>query len=350
MRSKLLLIHPISRLLLLLAGSIFAVWLMWTPPAITSAEVECGLLSGVSGSASTNSGVVDFEYADYSSSETRTVDGTTIAEASRVCVTDTGDADGYAWNTNAGWFDFGWCLSSVCEGIGQPEMDPDTGYWSGYIWSENIGWTMLDWDCTSCDTSLRMKTDVETGELSGYGWNDTVGWLKFSGGDVAQEILVPDLTAYPVVTISPDPLTATKYGTSSTPAAPLADGDEEYKVVVQFYVPDLSYPSGGYYLDDSEYEVTIEVNSASHLYTNQVAQAGDNAVVFPYSEAVYSSSDEGWVYTIRSFAPTSNVNGYDEDGDGSMDFYFDIDPADPDGLERSDSVNEYAIDALGFTV
>jgi hypothetical protein len=73
------------------------------------------------------------------------------------------------------------------------------------------------------------------------------------------------------------------------------------------------------------------------------------AVVFS-DVAVYNSETHAWELRIRSFVPTSNMNGYDQNGDGVIDYYFDVDPADPTGLTPSDSVNQFVLESIFLTV
>lgn len=332
-------------------------------------DTSCRLLSGISGYASDpDSGVVDFDYGDYAAGEDRAVDGILISDDDKVCVPeDSGAVIGYAWNPNAGWLQMDWCLDGKCTGLGQVKMD-SSGVWSGYAWSDEIGWVWFDWECSgvgvTCDITSRVHTDLTSGAVQGYAWNDHIGWIAFGGGTVMREL--SEVSVKPIVIVTPDPLKVTKYGLGPDPLekgvlpiAPFASGedDQEYVVIVQLYdTKNLTYLSG------DNYDVTVKITpkAGSFVCYDQIDQAcrddgdptNDTEAIFSPEDGVatYNVYTKGWEIAFRSYAPTSEMNGYDDDGDGVIDFYFDIDLTDPEALIPSDSTNHFAFGEIALIV
>lgn len=327
---------------------------------MAQAQEACTPISGVSGESNSNpnAGVIDFEYGQYLMGEDRVTQGALIAEDYRVCV----DAEGkmgttatdnaFAWNNNVGWLDFAWCVGTECSDIGQPQVDVATGYWSGYVWSEKIGWIWLDWNCPSCDTSLRVRSDLTTGVVSGYGWSDSLGWIDFGGASWVPP--VSEVTGYVFIEVTPDPITATKV------TAPLADGEDGYKVGVQVFVP-ATETEPAYFLSDDpdgdgtpdyEMKVTMTPTSDSRYCWDQISMTctDTEAVYFPDIYGVYDETSEMWWVTVHAYAPSSNVNGYDEDNDGVIDYYFDLDPDDPMGIARSSAANRFELESVNLSI
>ncbi|KKT75278.1 MAG: hypothetical protein UW70_C0036G0002 [Candidatus Peregrinibacteria bacterium GW2011_GWA2_44_7] len=271
---------------------------------------------------------------------------TTIAAEDRVCFDPEGRVygdSGYAWNTNAGWIDFNWSSDSA-DADYLPQVDlgflsdmayTGDAYWSGYAWSDTIGWIQFDWTCTGCDLTQRVHTVLPEGwpnvaldagvDVTGYAWSDEIGWINF-GSDATDETNVdqdlyvenPPVFAIPDVYLIPDPYEVNKYGLAGSDAAPLADGEDGYKLLVKLWNVDE-----GEYLDD-KYTHAVKINvtptSDSHVYLDQIAKTGD---AISFGAVTYDADLEGYVLPIHSLAPTSGVNGYDEDGDGTIDYYFD---------------------------
>lgn len=321
---------------------------------VSAASGGVTTLSGVSGKVGLgDSGVLDFDYADYKIDDDR-LTGKTINGTDHVIIDDVGNmgtdasSSAYAWNPQAGWIDFAWCYGGSCTGVGQPQVDMATGYWSGYLWNENIGWIQLDWSCGGCGMANRPHIDFSTGTLSGYAWNDKIGWISF-GGAVATTI-VTETTVIPIFEITPDPLMTAKND------APLADGTGEYLISVYFYEPGV----GVLDVNETDYKLDIKpiVTGDSELCFNQVSRScvkdadpnnNTEAIYYPVT-TYYDTVSETWRFTVRSYAPTSNANGYDADADGNIDYYYDVDPNDPAGIERSDSVNRFAIGGIDLMV
>lgn len=347
----------------------------------TYPDQECGFISGISDYAVgqvPDSGRVDFDHGDW------TTDGdnpyalpdwedpdtsTTIANSDRLCFTPEGEIYGenaFAWHTNSGWVDFKWGSGASYE-ESRPRVDlalqgelADTGYayWSGYAWNDNIGWIQFDWTCDGCDLTQRVHTilpadwpnsssTTELVDVEGYAWNDQLGWINFGNTatddtNVLQDIYIEPSTVYiqAEVSMTPDPFNVNKYGLAGKESAPLADGQDAYEIVVK-----LKNVATDEYLDE-DYATSISVTATtdSHVYMDQINHMGD---AISFGDVTYDADRQAFVYPIRSWAPTSSVNGYDEDGDGVIDYYFDYNI---DGTSRSRDMNQYAIASIDIQV
>ncbi|MBT5015849.1 hypothetical protein HOM98_00010 [Candidatus Peregrinibacteria bacterium] len=176
-----------------------------------------------------------------------------------------------------------------------------------------------------------------------------VGGQELWIDDVCSAGEVETVYVQPVVTLTPDPTESTKYGQGGFDRVPLAnggDGDEYYTLEVRLVDIDT-----GERLTD-EYEVAIDVNftEGSGVYYDQVNRPeGEDDAVF-IGDVDYDEYEDVFSVEIASWAPTSNVNGYDEDMDGSIDFYFDHDTEDSWGYTRVDNANTAVIDSIDITV
>lgn len=254
------------------------------------------------------------------------------------------DASGYfyndysnAWSNQVGWIDFGW---TETEGVTTPSVtppstyltnvDPITGEWSGYAWNEIVGWVQFDWSCsTTCDETNRVVTDVSTGDITGYAWNDQIGWISFYG--LTQELAPYDISAS-VQVLSGDELLSA--GEVAYADAPYADGAQYYRVKVV-----LSDSIRGNLTSADISELGMTINESGTVYLNQVKNEGSAVVESKknpgisecsglastvYScEMVDSGGETSFNYFIYSGAPTSNMLGIDESGDGTLDYYND---------------------------
>ncbi len=173
-----------------------------------------------------------------------------------------------------------------------------------------------------------------------------VGGQELYVDDICSAGEVETILVQPIVTLTPDPEDVTKYGQGGGEGAPLADGEDYYSLSVRL----LETGSMENLTDD--YDVSIEVTPTedSFVYRDQVTRLDTDLGAIVFDDVAYSPSDEAFKVRIRSWAPTSNVNGYDQDADGDMDYYFDHDPEDASGYARSDVANKYEIASIDITV
>ncbi|KKR26238.1 MAG: hypothetical protein UT55_C0013G0005 [Candidatus Peregrinibacteria bacterium GW2011_GWE2_39_6] len=354
--------------------------LLLIPPPLTSqgydpANESYGLIFGISEyipGAIPDSGRIDFEHGDWSPLSGDYYDlpdwddpnaYSIIAESDQLKFTQEGAIYGdraYAWNTNAGgWINFKWGSDANFDQYG-PRVDlglkgelASTGnaYWSGYAWSETIGWIWFDWTCQDCDQTQRVHTilpqgwpDVDStqvGDVEGYAWNDQIGWINFGSTKTDDTNVVQDLPSLKQTTsvtatmsVYPNPYDLSKYGLDGKEAAPLADGKDGYKLVLKLWNLD-STPK---VFLNGDYTVSIKPieDDNSHLYLDQIAKIG-NAVIF--DGVSYDPGLQGFVLPIHSFAPTSKMNGYEQNADGVLESYFD------DSME-----NQYLLKAIEISV
>ena len=354
-------------------------------------DQSCGYVDGVSVFAEydlmgykATSGLVDFNFAEWSTPDTDVTQiptyrsaGTVISDDQRVCFDSSGKInsdDQWAWNTNYGWIDFAWCDDPSCEEdllqvdfplVGDlVDINPSytSAYLSGYAWNDAIGWIQFDWDCVGCDITQRPRVMLPTGwpdvsvplaEMDGYGWSEKAGWIRFGdpdawGGDpvmveVLEEVLEP-IYVQPVMEISPAPSQVSQHGYGGYLEAPYADGIDDYTISVRLVDID-----SGDVLDDSySVEMNVTPTADSEIYYDQTALIDPGALYF--DDVVYDSVDESFDMKVHSWAPTSSLNGYDFDPtpDGRIDYYFDKDSLDP--TIRSSETNRYEVENLELIV
>lgn len=277
-------------------------------------------------------------------------------------------------------------------------------YWGGYAWSDNIGWIQFDWTCSGCDLTQRVHTQLPSGwpdnmafaphdnmngEVDGYAWNDRIGWINFghtTGGTLTQELPFEEtLNVLPAVTLTPDPVDVTKYGLGGGVEPVLADGEDAYVLSVKL----LDVDSGlGLYLDNS-YDVDITVTPTADSFVGtyqttdgdpssssglsnyygqpQLVKRGASAPYVVESEWIvnntewqarnldavfiddvaYNAATQAFEVQIKSWAPTSNMNGADDNGDGVIDRYFD---RDSNTATPSIDRNKWAIESIAVAV
>lgn len=334
--------------------------------AYDTASQSCGFVAGLSTYATAavpDSGRVDYGRGEWSMDSANinsapSSRGTAIAPTDRLCFDEDGEVYGayrWAWNNNFGWIDFGWCTAAIpgCDAYAPGvDFDNPTAYgapWVGKAWNDNVGWIDFDWCATSAFSGCEAQevhtvlpspwpttSTTATGQVRGYAWNDRVGWIHF--GDVAGAVLqqLPNGTGgmvavIPEVTISPDPDLATKYGGGTGVAAPKADAEDAYEIHVEFQIVDAAGNPTGVYLDPADYDVEVAVTTSAgsnfgaiktdyqYSYTD-----GEDAVFW---DSLFGDvSGNGYSWFVNSFAPTSNLNGY-ENATGAVTTYFDMDAA-----------------------
>lgn len=324
---------------------------------VSTAVPVCGYVDGLSTYAFAgvpDSGRVDFNRADWSVNpfninQADLGRGALIAPSDQLCFDPDGEVYGtqrWAWNNNVGWIDFGWCDPGDLNGCEAyvPYVDfenysPVNGAaWGGVAWNDNIGWIDFDWcgpqfpGCEAQEVRTLLpdpwptSSTTEVGVVQGFAWNDNIGWIRFGGGTVAQQLpnseeVMTDLRVVPVVSISPDPALATKYGSV---VAPKANAEDPYEVHVDFRIVDeFGVPTGGY-LDPTDYDVEMIVttNAGSNFGSIKIDRSGVPAVFW---DSMFGDPQSGgYSWYVNSFAPTSNLNGY-ENAAGVITKYFDMD-------------------------
>lgn len=345
------------------------------PQTYDTTVYDSGLMMGVSYPAPGGDTRVDFRkgnWADWLHNA-----GATIPIVNKVSFDPDGNLynDGQvktAWlNEPESWVNFSWCElgkdPASCASM-RPRVDMNlagplayTGdaYWAGRAYVSSIGkWLLFDWTCDavvgSCSIEDRVHTDLETGEVSGYAWGGAaLGWVSFGNSEEAQYIVAQTLPeeidtvlVQPVVTLTPDPSEATKYGQGGGEQAPLADGVDHYTLSVQL----VEAATGENLTDDYDVSINVTPTDDSRVYYNQVLRPEKSESAVFLGDVTYDSFEQSFNLPIYSWAPTSNVNGYDQDADGDLDFYFDHDPNEPGAYVRSDSANKYEIDSIDIEV
>jgi subtilase family serine protease len=363
--------------------------------AYNAADEVCGYVGGVDdegvsqfasydGDISTalpDSGRVDFRIGGWviediteDLSYDRLDGGAEISSDDQLCVDFNGDIydeNRWAWNTNVGWIDFGWCEDASCVddafridlGLDGDLASTGDAYWYGYAWNDTIGWIDFSWSCTDCDETERVHTTLPedwpnmgeldetiSGEISGFGWNDRIGWIRFGNPEDATYAPMQDLPfieadtiyAEAVVSIYPDPSALTQHGvgSGSDGAAPYADGVEAYEISVQLVDQDTGLALS----NDYEVSLSLDMTEDSHVYLDQVSQTGDAII---WDNTGYDEDVDSTIFTVASLAPTSDMNGYDEDGDGYIDYYFDVDS---DTGSSTSSENRYAVESMDLVI
>lgn len=278
---------------------------------------------------------------------------------------------GWAWNDNVGWVSF-FCgdednnpaspytnLEIPCGnelyGVSMEGMDQQSpGTLHGYAWGDNTGW--INFNCTGGVDSLnnscggvnyKVQVEMEQEKCIGeifsasppngcllthpventFAWSDNVGWIDFTNIKFpGQEIL--DFALKFSVEIESDPDAVNKIN------APIADGKENYKIhfVIKTF-DDKPLPN------PEDYDISLEIDwiDTVHLDQTQIQSQDYNkcescgAVTKPLNISSFSQygNERPDAYTafVRSIAPTSNMNGYDNPygntpGDGTIDFSY----------------------------
>lgn len=265
--------------------------------------------------------------------------------------------EGWAWNSNLGWISFrcdntGSNLGASCgDGVHTYGVTVDsTGKFSGYAWGDNAGWIRFDngnfsqvrveTQDSSCQGSVYGFTppsgktcqhgaDVNDGRKWTYAWSDNVGWIDFDGMFVPWYTVQQNITDSNIqIKITPDPSLLGK-----STGTPVANGNDEYTVSVKLTGPD------GQPLDTSRYNVNMIPQWIDTVKKNQIDPAVqlDNsdcshnydkpnalgAVIKPCAAVDFHNSGPGtYSASIKSYAPTSNMNGVDYNNDGLIDFSY----------------------------
>lgn len=300
--------------------------------------------------------------------------GSAISDNIRLCPNPDGELDNlynYTWIPNTGWLYFSWCnvwgdpaTCATDEFHIDMNLEEDmayTGdaYWYGKAWGGiDLDWVWFDWDANNCNCALdverRVHTDLTTGEVVGWAWSDTAGWIRFGNRSEPQYAVYQDLpeeveTRYvqPVVTISPDPSEVTKYGAGGGSWAPFADGDDSYLVSVALIDADGDRITEA---DGYDVDITITPTEGSFVYMDQISRPEADSGAVVVDDPVYINADATYKVAVHSWAPTSGLNGYDQDGDGAIDYPFDRDPDDLTGFTRADDANQYFIDSIDISI
>lgn len=345
------------------------------PQTYDTTVYDSGLMMGTSYPATGTDVRVDFEKSNWADWLHDT--GAVIRPVNTVSFDPNGDLyiDGTvktAWlNDPESWINFSWCelgkTPASCLSL-RPRVDMNlegplayTGdaYWAGRAYVSSIGkWLLFDWTCDavvgSCSIEDRAHTDLETGEVSGYAWGGAaLGWVNFGNSEEAQYIVaqtlpeeVDTIFVQPVVTLTPDPDDVTKYGQGGGEEAPLADGVDHYTLSVQL----VEAATGENLTDDYTVSITVTPTEDSNVYYNQILRPEKSESAVFHGDVTYDSFERSFNLPIYSWAPTSNVNGYDQDADGDLDFYFDHNPEEPGGYARSGDANKYEIDSINIEV
>lgn len=264
---------------------------------------------------------------------------------------------GWAWDDNLGWISF-YCppgVGATNEGIAcsNPSytggygvtVDPVTGNFSGYAWGDNAGW--ISFDNPGFST---VKVDATNPKCQGYvystvkpdpscpdhtkadtaAWSDNVGWFDFDGIIIPWYSLLAEINDAGVqVTLTPDPSALTMLD------APRANNSDKY--TIRLHVEDkkgnpVDFGAGDRYTVTATPEWFIDTVKKDQTHTGAPlvgaacpGGALQNAVTKPCTggSMVYGGSGTGDLSgDITSLAPTSNVNGWDKNGDGVMDFAY----------------------------
>lgn len=302
-----------------------------------------------------NSGVVNFD----------PISGNPLYQYEACAVDPDGDPTvgnfelrGWAWDTNLGWISF-YCppgvgatnLGIACSNASytggyKVEINPVTGNFTGYAWGDNVGWISFENPGFS-----QVKVDATNPGCQGYvysdvlplpdpacpnthtkadtaAWSDNVGWLDFDG------ILLPwysltveidDTTLW--VTLETDGgLDPSEIDLTN---APLANGTDKY--TLRLHVEDKKgnpVDPGGRYTVTATPEWTIDTVKKDQTHSGSPLGApcdsdAQHAVSKPcVSGDMVSTGSGNYDDTVTSVGPTSNMNGWDSDSDGDIDFAY----------------------------
>jgi hypothetical protein len=239
-----------------------------------------------------------------------------------------GRLHGFAWGDNVGYISFN-CMETGTCGPASYYVQPDVTFdpWNpasictGYV------------DKAGCDP-------VSLGAGVSHAWSDNVGWLNLKGVRFPW-FQVIDATVLVTLNIDPDPATLTKN------SARIADGDSSFTMNVMMKKMD------GNPIDPTKYDisftptwskdsVTYNQTSSSSVDCKSSPQGGNCAVSKPLSETDFGGVPGGYgavvgmAFTgyVKSFAPTTSMNGLDADSNGSVDFSYEDFPVLPSGVVK----------------
>jgi len=93
-----------------------------------------------------------------------------------------GDLSGFAYSNIAGWISLNCVSTNSCASIQYKVSSDASGNLSGWAWSENYGW--ISFNCSndnSCASSnYKVTVNQTTGDFDGYAWSQNLGWTSFN--------------------------------------------------------------------------------------------------------------------------------------------------------------------------
>ncbi len=268
---------------------------------------------------------------------------------------------GWAWNDNLGWVST-YCSAGANEGSAcgatdyTSSIDETNGDMEGFWWGDGIGWISLNCKDINPACPIPYKVSIDTNPVSAtygqvpptaserYAWSDNLGWIDMAGMEIAWMKKTPTVEKGPntppadwtitkaltgVATtiddknyafISPDPAIINSQTSAST--AVVADGQDKFMLYV--HLADIN----GNALAPANYDVTITLNKTDNVLVNQIDKSGGLATTWSYDTSGFTQNatiDRIRESFVTSIAPTSNMNGADNDADGSYDCVFSVD-------------------------
>lgn len=301
------------------------------------------------------------------------------------CVTDPGsdslgmfDVKGWAWDDNLGWVSFfcdasgnnlGLSCGSIPYGVTMEGTDqPNPGRLHGCAWSDNIGWISFNnsdpaSQCGGSAITYYVQAEADdgaclgevdaggcpnNGAVSTYAWADSVGWLDFTGVKFPWVELISAAVSV-TFEITPDPATVNKA------TAPIADGsntDGTPSYEMRLYFKDIN--GNPVNVGAAPYTVQIQVTweedtvkkdqttlTIADFTTckNDVSggSCAGSAVDKPMGSThfTWDAGLSAYKAPITSVAPTSGLNGYDKDGNKTVDYSYEtFDLGNPNGVNN----------------
>lgn len=264
---------------------------------------------------------------------------------------------GWSWDDNLGWISF-YCPSgagatnlgiacsnaSYTGGYGV-QVNPVTGKFSGYAWGDNVGWISFDnpgFSTVSVDattpgcqgyvysTTLPDPSCPNTHSKSNTAaWSDNVGWIDFDGILLPWYSLIAEITDAGV-TVTLETPSGVDPSEADLTNAPVANGNDYYRLRV--HIQDKkgnNIDNGGRYTVTVTPEWALDTVKKDQTHTGAPLGAAcpgggaQNAVYKPcLASDIVNTGSGNYDFDIKALAPTSNMNGWDKNGDGTVDFRY----------------------------
>lgn len=297
---------------------------------------------------------------------------------------------GYAWSTKTGWIQFDWNIDGCSDYISADPLCPlDDFYFEqtslvsppgeriplGRVYDNLTGRD----DTFSGSNPAGGSASGGIGRFYGYAWNSTLGWFDFHDAwgvedsdsfcptdDGCGEVWRPGSSQAEVRIVNEASEIPYSQDDRKVYGAVVADGLAEYRVQIRFrdirgdVIPadkidslmlDTSHIGLASFFTGETNTTRIDQISASGEHSMEVFYPDSNKTDSSgrqsyFTNGAYDIDVDNWVTVVylRSLAPTSNMNGVDFNGDGTLDvladgsFFYRLEGLDVESVDFSESL------------
>ncbi|MBI2453094.1 hypothetical protein HYV56_00130 [Candidatus Peregrinibacteria bacterium] len=284
-------------------------------------------------------------------------------EGYRTVIDVFGFLHGYAWSTKVGWIQFDFDIASCFDPLSGDYLyndDPTSSCYRDEFYyqqtlalkgeAESIPFGRAYDNLTGRDDTLPPgslnpaggQSPGGIGKFYGYAWNLTLGWFDFTDSFGVEDSFAPSggygevwhpgitfiesriVNSKPV--IESDPEVPYFYDNSDIRGSVVADGIDEYKVQIRI-LDVFGNPVSASQIDalDFRFQEFLDTTDRTQL---DLSPSSSIKILYPDGTGrsenptgQYKEESDGYLTLmyIRSFAPTSNMNGFDFNNDGILD-------------------------------